>query len=401
MHALCLGFRLAAGLLGRRRPRSAAPPPHGVPPSFTVLAPLFREPGRAPALVAALAALDHPRDRLEVMVLVEHDDHDTAVAAGDAVRRLGDPPWMRVEVVPPGLPRTKPRALMHGLGLARGTLLAVFYAEDVPDARQLRDAAAVFATRPPEVACLQALPVPVPSGGDVQGRVMAAEYGFWHGAVLPGLARLGAPVPLAGTSNHLRVAALRAVGGWDPWNVTEDADLGVRLAAAGFRTEMLASTTREESTPDGVRRWVRQRSRWSRGFLVTSAAAARRSRALGLRRAACAQLVLAGTVAVQVTTLLLAVAPVTGPVLRRPWGWTGAERIAAAAFAAGIAGRVAVLTPRPPFRVAAAMPVYAVLEGVAALHGLAVLARDPSRWDTTDHPVRPVPPGSDTPGPAL
>ncbi|WP_217914674.1 glycosyltransferase [Miltoncostaea marina] len=377
-HLAPLAFRVAVALIGRNARAAPAAAPAD-PPAYTVLGALRGEEARAGRWIDAVAALHHPRERLDVMVLVEADDAPTRRAAERAARRLGEPGWLRVVTVPPGEPRTKPRALAHGLALARGDLLVVYDAEDVPDPWQLRDAAAVFAAGGPRLACVQARPAVVPPRGDALGRVMAAEYRLWHGGFLPGLARLGAPVPLAGTSNHLRVAALRAVGGWDPRNVAEDADLGVRLARAGLRTRTIASPTREESTPEGVAAWVRQRSRWSRGFVQTWLAALRPRgalrRELGAGRAACVHLTIAGTVASQLAApaawILCPAAAMAGVLLRLAGCRAlrgGAEGLGAAALAA---------------------PAASLLEGVAAWRGLWLLARDPGRWERTAHPVRP------------
>ena len=96
--------------------------------------------------------------------------------------------------------------------------------------------------------------------------LFAGEYAGLFGRLLPALARWDLPVPLGGTSNHFRIEFLRALGGWDAFNVTEDADLGVRLARRGLRAEMLASRTLEEA-PLTVRAWMAQRTRWMKGWM--------------------------------------------------------------------------------------------------------------------------------------
>lgn len=386
-------------LLGRDRPGTVPPAPPTLPP-YTVLGPLLHEAERAATWTRAVEALEYPKHLLDVQVLVEEDDRATRRAAREEIERRGRPPLLRLVVVPAGEPRTKPRALMHGLTLARGDLLVVCDAEDVPDRDQLIAAAGAFATAPADVACLQARLVISEDGGGVFERLMAADYRLWHGGFLPGLARLRAPVPLAGTSNHLRVGALRALGGWDPWNVAEDADLGIRLARAGFATRTLPSRTLERSTPSSAVAWVRQRSRWSKGFAQTWVAAARTPlalvRELGWGRAACLHLTLAGTLALQLATPVLwaSLCGAAATRLARPScsRSRALDRPCLVSLAGGTALRLASLralrgTAAGLGAVGLAAPLYWALEGVAAWRGLCQLAWAPSRWEKTDHPV--------------
>jgi cellulose synthase/poly-beta-1,6-N-acetylglucosamine synthase-like glycosyltransferase len=233
-------------------------------PTYTVLVPLLREGAMVPRLLAALAALDYPRHRLDVRLLVETDDAETLAA----VRRAELPPHVTLVEVPLGAPRTKPRALAYGLLHARGERLVVFDAEDRPEPDQLRKAAAAFERLPRRVACLQARLATYNGDRSVLTRWFAADYAVQFDLLLPALAARGAPVPLGGTSNHFVTERLHEVGGWDPFNVTEDADLGVRMHKAGLRTAMLDSVTLEEAPVDPGA-WVRQRSRWSKGHLQT------------------------------------------------------------------------------------------------------------------------------------
>ncbi|MEO0682432.1 MAG: glycosyltransferase, partial [Pseudomonadota bacterium] len=269
LNALNIGLRVAAMALP-----APAPPPAprllreaGGPellPTITIIAALYKEPQAAAGLVRALAALDYPPERLDVLLALEEDDEATAAA----LRAAAPPPWMRLVVTPDGRPRTKPRALNHALDFARGAVVAVYDAEDRPAPDQLRRAAAAFAQAPAQVACLQArLAFDNYADGWIP-RCFAIEYISWFHLLLPGFARLGFPLPLGGTSLFVRRRALEKLGAWDAHNVTEDADLGVRLARAGYRTLLLDSETAEEA----VRRplaWIRQRSRWQKGYLAT------------------------------------------------------------------------------------------------------------------------------------
>ena len=204
-------------------------------PVYSVLVPLHHECQIAPALVQALRSLDYPARKLEIFFITEAQDAGTRAALIAA----NQSEHMRIFTVPAGTPQTKPRALNYALQFARGDLVAVFDAEDVPSPRQLRLAAEMFAAGGPELVCVQArLGIYNPDDGFLT-RQFALEYASLFEAILPALERLGLPILLGGTSNHFRRRALEALGAWDAYNVTEDADLGIRIARAGMRVAML------------------------------------------------------------------------------------------------------------------------------------------------------------------
>ena len=237
-------------------------------PFYTVLVPLYREGRILPALLERLKRIDYPPEKLEVLLLIEEDDEQTRkVANGYPL-----PPGIRPLLMPPGQPRTKPRALNIALTVALGEYIVIYDAEDQPEPDQLRKAVAAMRALPPDVVCLQARLNFYNRHQSVLSRMFAVDYAVWYNQFLPGLtaglARPNAFVPLGGTSNHFRVKALRKLGGWDPFNVTEDCDLGVRLGRASLRVAMLDSTTWEEAVTR-IRPWVRQRSRWVKGYLQT------------------------------------------------------------------------------------------------------------------------------------
>jgi cellulose synthase/poly-beta-1,6-N-acetylglucosamine synthase-like glycosyltransferase len=245
--------------------------PVGGWPMYTVLVPLYKERNVARNILVSLGKLDYPRDRLDVKFLLEADDPDTLQAISDA----GIPPWAEVIVVPAGQPKTKPRACNHGLATAKGDFLVIFDAEDRPEPDQLKQAVHAFASMPVEVACLQAQLAYHNHRQNMLTRWFALEYNVWFRRYLSGLVALGVPIPLGGTSNHFRTGILRQIGGWDPFNVTEDCDLGVRLYMQGFHTRTLDSTTWEEAN-SRVGNWIRQRSRWLKGYMITHLVWARR-----------------------------------------------------------------------------------------------------------------------------
>lgn len=260
-----LALKIAATLA------SAEPEPPALPmpviarlPVVSLIVALYGEAGIAPRLIRRLEALDWPRDRLDVVIAVEADDAPTRAALAGASL----PAWMRVIVVPPGHPRTKPRALNYALGLCRGSIIGVYDAEDAPAPDQIRRVVERFHTAPPRVACLQGVLDFYNARQNWLSRCFTFDYAAWFRVVLPGLARLGMPLPLGGTTVFFRRAALEEVGAWDAWNVTEDADLGMRLHRRGYRTELIASITMEEANCR-LWAWVRQRSRWLKGYMVT------------------------------------------------------------------------------------------------------------------------------------
>jgi glycosyltransferase XagB len=245
-------------------------------PVYTVLLPVYDEPSIVTNLLNGVGKLDYPADRLEILLLIEEDDIATQAALLEADLR-----GIRVVMVPQSQPKTKPKACNHGMSLPdlRGELVTIYDAEDIPDPLQLRRAAAAFRRLPADIGCLQARLAYFNEEQNLLTRWFSLEYDQWFGVVLPAVESSGGVVLLGGTSNHMRVDVWRAVGGWDEFNVTEDADLGVRLARHGYRTLILDSITLEEANSDVVN-WIRQRSRWYKGYLQTMVVALRRPAAL-------------------------------------------------------------------------------------------------------------------------
>jgi cellulose synthase/poly-beta-1,6-N-acetylglucosamine synthase-like glycosyltransferase len=231
-------------------------------PVYTVLVPLFHEACVVPELLRSLRALDYPAERLEVLLIVESVDGETQAA----LQRADLGPHMQVLVVPAGEPRTKPRAIQYALQFAQGDYVVVYDAEDAPEPDQLRRALAALNAGGERMGCLQAQLNIYNSDVSWFTRQFTIEYTALFDGILPALERLQLPVPLGGTSNHFPRAVLDAVGGWDPYNVTEDADLGIRLARAGWHVGVLPSTTWEEAPPT-FRIWKGQRTRWLKGWM--------------------------------------------------------------------------------------------------------------------------------------
>ena len=233
-------------------------------PIYTVLVPIFRETEVLPQLLSALHAIDYPPQRVDIKIILEEED----TAMQEALAQEALPPHFDVIIVPSGKPQTKPRALNYALQFARGSLVTIYDGEDVPDPKQLRHAAARFAAESGNLGCLQSALEYYNPGQNWLTQQFSAEYAGLFRVILPTLAAYGLPLPLGGTSNHFRIAALKRVGGWDAFNVTEDADLGIRLTRFGYHTDVLPSRTEEEANSQ-LGNWLRQRRRWLKGFLQT------------------------------------------------------------------------------------------------------------------------------------
>ncbi len=233
-------------------------------PIYTIFCPLYKEWQVVPQFIKAMDALDYPKEKLQIMFLLEENDQETV----EKIRAYNLPPHYEIVVVPDSKPKTKPKAMNYGLPLVRGEYLVIYDAEDVPESDQLKKAVLGFKEVPPHVVCMQAKLNFYNPRQNILTRVFTLEYSLWFDLVLPGLQSLNAPIPLGGTSNHFKVSALRELKGWDAFNVTEDADLGMRLAKQGYRTAILESTTYEEAN-SGLINWYNQRSRWIKGYIQT------------------------------------------------------------------------------------------------------------------------------------
>ena len=233
-------------------------------PMFTVLVPMYKESEVLPILVDSMRRLDYPRAKLDVKLVLEAGDHETIEAA----KALQAESLFEIIRVPHSQPKTKPKACNYALRFARGEYTVVFDAEDIPERDQLKKVVATFRREPHEVACVQARLNYFNRDDNFLTRMFTLEYSQWFDYLLPGLHALRIPIPLGGTSNHFRTSTLLELGAWDPYNVTEDADLGVRLTQAGYRVVVVNSTTFEEA--NGVlHSWINQRSRWIKGYMQT------------------------------------------------------------------------------------------------------------------------------------
>ncbi|WGH79064.1 glycosyltransferase [Jannaschia ovalis] len=394
------GLRVAAAIASRRPAprrfasiRPAREARHG-PPIVTIFVPLHREPDIAGPLTRRLSRIEYPRERLDICLVVEEDDQLTRAA----LEAASLPAWIRVIVVPDGQPRTKPRAMNYALNFARGSIVGIYDAEDAPAPDQIRQVVARFHAAPPDLACLQGrLDFYNPERNWI-ARCFTMEYANWFRLVLPGIARMGLVVPLGGTTLFFRRDLLEEIGAWDAHNVTEDADLGVRLARRGYRTEIIDTTTLEEANAKPLA-WVKQRSRWIKGYLLTWAVHSRQPlrlwRELGPKRALGFHLLFLGAL------LSPALLPLLWSLGLLSFGI--AHPVAALLPEAGMTALVAAMISLLVVDIAATLvslsaphhrplrkwifllPLYFPLATLALVKAIAEVLRSPFHWDKTEH----------------
>lgn len=374
-------------------------------PTYSVLVPLYREAAVLPRLLEALAALDYPPEKLDILLILESADPETI----RAVRQQKLPAHIRTVIVPNAAPRTKPKALNYALAETHGEMVVVFDAEDRPDTDQLRLAAAAFVDAASKSARADARPL-----GCVQAtlniynpaeswltRQFTLEYTALFDAILPALQYLRLPVPLGGTSNHFPRSVLDATGGWDPFNVTEDADLGIRLARHGYEVSVPRSTTWEEAPPRFAI-WKGQRTRWLKGwmqtFLVHLRQPARLFRELGARGFIGLNVLMGGmllSALVHPWFFVLAMSDALNGAMFAPtdglWNealwWLGMVNLVAGYLSGALIGAVAAHRRGHTGLVGYVlmMPAYWLLISFAAYRALWQLAVAPYLWEKTEH----------------
>ncbi len=394
---MIVALKLAAAVAALRAPVQApSDSPLGVQPIVSVIVALYREGDIAARLVRRLARIDYPPVLLDVILAVEADDQVTRSAL--ALAEL--PHWMRVIVVPEGEVKTKPRALNHALDHARGAIIGVYDAEDAPDPDQIRKVVDRFHRSPPQVACLQGVLDYYNPRTNWLSRCFTIEYAAWFRLVLPGIARLGLVVPLGGTTLFFRRVVLDELGGWDAHNVTEDADLGIRLARHGYRTELVDTVTEEEANCRALP-WVKQRSRWIKGYVMTWAVHMRSPRLLwrqlGPKAFIGFQVMFLGSIAQFV------LAPLFWSLLIVPFGWSHPLLSVLPGWAVLVIGATFLLTEAANLVLGIigvrssrhglswlwvpTMKLYYPLATLAAYKALVELVTKPFYWDKTTHGI--------------
>lgn len=365
-------------------------------PRVSILVPMLHETDIADRLIRRMGRLSYPRDLLEICLVYEEDDTATR-------RHLGDRPlpyWMRLIEVPRDTLQTKPRAMNFALDFCRGDVIGIYDAEDAPEPDQIWRAVSRLAAAGDDVACAQCALDYYNSRTNWISRCFTVEYAILFRVILPGLERLGLPIPLGGTSVFFKRGVLEELGRWDAQNVTEDADLGMRLHRRGYRCVLAASTTYEEANFRALP-WMRQRSRWLKGFLQTWMTHMRRPRQLWRDVGGTGFFVIQALFLGTVTSFLLA--PVVLPMWLMTLGVTLPiyAMVPTALLWALIAGFVATeaflvalgvvaLRRRPehaPARWTVMMPLYWPLGALAALKAIWELFARPNWWDKTAHGI--------------
>lgn len=352
-------------------------------PSYSVLVPLYKEAGSVRGLLVGLKALDYPLEKLEVMFLLEAEDHETC----QTLERCDLPAHWPILVLPDGMPRTKPRALNVALGKLRGEIATIYDAEDRPHPGQLK--AAVMGLRNGH-ACVQAPLQAYNARASWVAGQWGLEYDTHFGLILPALADAARPIALGGTSNHFCVQSLREAGGWDAWNVTEDADLGLRFARLGNTIGTISPPTLEEA-PETLSVWFPQRSRWIKGYMQSASVILRQpvlaARQMGAGSLLASQILLGGAILsaclhgpFALFCLLCLILP----------GFALAPACAALLLAGCIVTVLAALLApgckdRRRIVLALSSPLYWPLQSIAAARALYELATDPYVWSKTPH----------------
>ena len=367
-------------------------------PTFTILVPLYKEPEVLPILVAALRRLAYPISKLDIKLVLEEDDTSTIEAA----RALKLEGVFEFVLVPPSQPRTKPKACNYALQLARGEYCVIFDAEDKPEPLQLRRVVVAFRRGDPRLVCVQARLNYFNASENTLTRLFALDYALWFDFCLPALDHIGMPIPLGGTSNHFRTQTLRDLGAWDPFNVTEDADLGIRISQKGLRVGVVNSTTWEEAC-SRVKPWIKQRSRWMKGYAQTWLVHMRNPvelmRSCGLSGFLGFQIFVGGTVLASLLNPILLVLF----VIWLATGWhpvpgAGEGPVLALGLACLILGNaffvfMGVLAPlkrrelRPLALWGVLTPGYWLLASIACWRGVLQLVTEPHKWEKTPHGI--------------
>jgi cellulose synthase/poly-beta-1,6-N-acetylglucosamine synthase-like glycosyltransferase len=366
-------------------------------PMYTILCPLYKEAEVIDQFVDAMLDIDWPADKLDIQLLIEEDDEVTR----GKLAQIQLPAQFTVQLIPDGEPKTKPKACNYGLAYAKGDYVVIFDAEDIPEPDQLKKAYLAFSQAGSDLVCMQAKLDYYNAKQNLLTRLFAVEYNLWFGVVLPSLYALRAPIPLGGTSNHFRSEALHRLSGWDPFNVTEDCDLGIRLFSMGLRTGVIDSYTHEEANSQ-LGNWIRQRSRWIKGYLQTQLVASRNINTIAQQ----------GFFKLLVFFLLFGhkswslfinpilwiltigffvqphlVKPITELFFSGPIGYIGGVTMIIGNFLYFYANMLAALKTKQWWMVkyAFVVPIYWLLMSVAGCYGFWQLITKPHYWEKTRH----------------
>lgn len=234
-------------------------------PKYCVLLPMRNEPiPVVQALINNMQKLNYPTDKLDIVMLVDIDDDYL-----EDIKKLEIPKHFRILSSEATFPFTKPKVCNLGLITTDAEYVTVYDAEDAPDPDQLLKV--LYKFQDESVSCVQCRLNYNNKRPNWLAKFFNLEYLTWFSMTIVGLDKVqgqNAVIPLGGTSQHLRVKELIEMGGWDAVNVTEDCDLGIRLARQGKRTVISDSVTQEIAVEE-LKHFIPQRTRWQMGFMVT------------------------------------------------------------------------------------------------------------------------------------
>lgn len=395
LFGLSVAIRIAAWKSLETFPKVFSVAQNDVPnfPVYSVLIALHKEADVIPQLVRSMARLDWPMSRLEVFYVCEADDESTISALG----KIRLPAAHRIICVPAALPRTKPKALNFALERCTGEFVVIYDAEDRPNPLQLKEAWSRFRNSQASLACLQA-PLDISNGGQsLLSKLFAFEYAAHFHGLLPFLAKTGVPLPLGGTSNHFRRAALKNCMAWDPYNVTEDADLGIRLYRLGYQCGVLSLSTLEDA-PTSLKQWLPQRTRWIKGWMQTNLVHTRNigelNNSIGLYNSIVFQILMAGFI----LSPLLYVVSILGFIYLSSEFIENSRIVDTliifdiGLFVLGHVGFALLalscwrrLTGKLGIGLAFALPLYWLLASIAAWRAVWKLITAPHQWEKTHH----------------
>jgi glycosyltransferase XagB len=366
-------------------------------PIYSVLVPMYKEAEVLPILAAALRRMNYPPSKLDIKLVLEEDDIETINAA----KTYALDATFEIIRVPYSEPRTKPKACNYALRLARGKYLTIYDAEDQPEPNQLKRAVLAIRRRGKKTACIQAHLNYYNADENWRMRLFTLEYSVWFDIFLPALERLRVPIPLGGTSNHFDLEKLREVGGWDPFNVTEDADLGLRFAALGYDVAVIDSVTYEEANSQ-VRNWTQQRSRWIKGYIQTWLVNMRHPwklyKRVGLRGLCALQLFIAGTFVSGLAYPVMLIPFVIWLLFHSPWLapiyppailFIGGINLVFGNGCAILLSILAVGKRKKYWLIPSVLliPIYWLLQSQAAYKAMAQLIAKPLYWEKTVHGI--------------
>ena len=399
---IVLLFKLALSVIGLATPithkRERITIEEQTLPTYTVLVPMFREKRvTIEHLFRNLQLLDYPAHKLDIKLILEEDDINTI----QIVKNLKLPSYFEIVRVPPSEPRTKPKACNYALKFARGEFITIYDAEDQPDPEQLKVAISVFRQGDDRLACVQCALNYYNSRENWLARMFTMEYTFWFDLMLPALSRLELPIPLGGTSNHFRTAFLKEMVAWDPFNVTEDADLGIRMSRLKYRSQAVTCTTYEEANCKLIN-WIKQRSRWMKGYMQTYLVHMRNPIKLfddlGFRGFLSFQLFIGGNILSNLTNIVLLVIFIISltvgydkaamffpsPTLEIAYFNLIFGNLLLILINALAVWRRRMYTLLP---LLLTVPLYWLLAGIASYRALLQLFFHPSKWEKTEHGI--------------